>query len=250
MTRTRRWLCGLLGATLLTTAFPIAAQAQSDEPPAVRQNATDTSARLETAKSRITAEIEKRLTALERLSARVVSARHVTAPHAATLLDEVVAADATLSAGVADIATAATLDELRAIAAPLFEETLVFALLVPKTKAVIAADAVGGLTDRYEETAANLQSELDRLAAAGIDINEPQTNLDNARRIVADVAAIAAPVADSVIDLQPGDDFRAPLNEAISALRGVRAQLHEAKRWTRQVVAFVRNQTTEPTSDG
>lgn len=249
MTRTKRWLCGLLGATLLATAFPLAAQAQSVEPPVVRAGDVDNGARLQSVKDRIGAEIEKRLTALDRLTNRVETADHLTAAHSTALLADFETAARILTSGLDAVNAATSLEELRETARPIFEETLVFALLVPKTRAVIASDLIVAIAARHDEAAQQLQADLDRLAAAGIDVGDAQANLDEAIRIVADVAVAAAPVADSVIGLQPGDEIGAPLAEAMAALRGTRGRLHEARRLTHDVAAFIRSQARPGTGE-
>jgi hypothetical protein len=111
---------------------------------------------------------------------------------------------------------------------------------MPKTQAVIASDAVSAVTERYAAIAGHLQDALDRLAGAGIDISVPQEDLDQASQIVADVAATAGPVADSVIDLQPGDELEGPLGAAKEALDGTRRELHEARMLAQGVAAFIR----------
>ena len=182
---TRNWrgaFYGLLAVALLVTAVPAAAVAQTETErpprPAVELTDEQRTDRLEAAKRRITAQIERRLTALDRLAGKIDRADHISDSHAATLLADIDAARRVLQAGIDAVAAAETVAELREIAPPIFETTLVFALLGPKTHAVAASDGVATATRRFTEIGTNLQEALDRLDAAGVDTAQAQADLD------------------------------------------------------------------------
>ncbi len=245
MTRTKKALIGVVALMLLITAAPAAlAQTNTDNQATLtEEERTD---RLERAKERVIKQIERRIDRIGRLETKVANADHVTANHAAALGADFAAADSTLTAGVEAVGAAATFEELRETATPTFESTLVFALLGPKTHAVIASDAIAAAPDRYEELAARLQDALDRLAEAGVDIDGAQDDLTAAIEAVASAAATASPVADSVVGLQPGDEIAGPLADAKATLSAARDQLRESKRLTRSVIEFIRSQATSP----
>ena len=241
MDRKKRALVGLVAATLLVAALPASAQAQTDEPPArtavVEESRGD---RLDRAKAHITGQIERRLRTIEQLTGKLTRARFVTDGHEASLLRDYSAAREILAAGLDAVADAETIEELREIAPPIFERTLVYALLRPKTHAVIASDAVLGIAERADGIADKLQMALDRIAETGVDVADAQAHLDEARRLVADAKATGGPVADAVIDLQPGDEYRQPLADAKDALQTSRSLLGDARAAMKEVVQFVR----------
>lgn len=248
MTRNKRLLFIVAAITLLATAFPIAASAQSEEPPPTRDrvavDAQDSDERLRFAKQRVIRQIERRLATLDRLGAKVESARHLSGSHAAILLDDHSAAETTLTAGIDAVNAVETFADLREVAPPIFEETLVFALVKPKTLIVIASDTTATADDRYADVASRLQDALDRLAEEGIDVSEAQSDLDEALSLTAAAAAAAAPVADTVIGLQPGDEIKETLEAAKETLAGTRRQLGEAKSLTRGIIRFIRSHSS------
>ncbi len=184
----KRGLFGLLTIALLAVALPTVVLAQTDgEPPArdqpvlTEQERTD---RLAEVKARATEQIEKRLGALERLSGKIEGAKYLEDGHGASLLSDISAATAVLRSGLANVAAAETIEELHEVVPPIFESTLVFALLGPKTHEVIASGATSGIAARFTENGTKLQNALDRLAETGVDVAGAQESLDEAARLV------------------------------------------------------------------
>ncbi len=249
MTRTwKRAFYGLLAVALLVTAVPVAAVAQTDteRPQRGTVELTDEqrSDRLDAVKRRVIAQIERRLTALDRLAGKISNADHITDGHAATLSADIDSARRVLEAGIGAVGTVETLEELRAVTPPLFETTLVFALLGPKTHAVVASDAVPAATRRFTEIGTKLQEALDRLDAAGVDTAEAQSDLDEMTRLVTEAASTGGPVADSVIGLQPSDwpdPAKSSLADAKASLQRARSHLRTARDLGKQVAAFIRD---------
>ncbi len=242
MSRTKKTLIGLVAASLLVVAFPVSALAQTEEQ-RPRAEVTDEARhdRLERAKRYVTNQIERRLGTIDRLTGKVTSARFVTDDHEASLLRDYAAAIAILIAGLDSVAAVETMEELREVAPAIFEDTLVYALLSPKTHAVVASDAVVGVSDHFTEIAARLQDALDRLAEAGIDIADAQADLDVAVDLVAEAEAAGGGVAETVIGLQPGNEYKEPLAEARATLRRTKSLLRDARGLTKGVIRFIRS---------
>jgi hypothetical protein len=158
------------------------------------------------------------------------------------LLADYSSTGATLTAGLDAVAAAETMEELREVVPSIFGETLVFALIGPKTHAVVASDSIVGISDRHAGIAERLQDGLDRLAADGIDVGAAQTDLDAAINIVAEAVTAGSVVADQVIGLQPGDEIADPLKDAKATLTETREMLKEARDLARSVAEFVRSQ--------
>jgi len=243
----KRSLFGLLAVALLAVALPTVALAQTDgEPPArdqpvlTEQERTD---RLAELKARATEQIEKRLGALERLAGKIEGAKYLEDGHSASLLSDIGATTAVLRTGLSDVAAAETIEELRELVPPIFESTLVFALLGPKTHEVIASDATVGIAARFTENEAKLQDALDRLAETGVDVTEAQQSLDEAARLVANAATTGGTVADSVVNLQPADwpePAQGALAEGKATLEKARGSLRETHALAKGVIEFIR----------
>ena len=248
----KRPLLGLLIVTLLVTMVPAGAMAQTDAEPTQREQIAVTDEeradRLEALKQRVISQIERRLDALERLRNRIGSADHLSESHAASLLRDIAVAEPVLVAGIEAVTAASTVEELREVVPTIFESTLVFALLGPKTHAVIASDTSVAASERFGEFEAKLQAALDELAEAGIETAEAQTDLDEMARLVAAAASGAGPVAGNVIGLQPSDwpdPAKAALREARATLSAARNQLREAKGLGKAVARFIRSNSTD-----
>jgi len=241
---TRRLTITFLAAALLVAAFPLAVSAQVDEPATELHRSEE---HLAKAKEHVIEQINRRLVALDRMADKVSGEEHITTDHASSLLAHYETAGEVLVAGISDVAAAQSLDELRDVARPIIENTLVFALQRPRTRAVNASDHAEVTGERHEELAAKLQNALDGLAEAGVDIAEPQADLDAAIELLTAAVATASPVAETVIDLTPGDDFAGPLADARGSLEEARSKLAEARELARGVARFIResNQTEE-----
>ena len=252
-----RLIASLAVTALLVAAVPAIAAAQTDEqaPPREERIARDTASSddLERAKAHVIEQIERRLEALERLTAKIESAKHMTAEHAAALLDDIAAAQQTLRAGIPAVEAVTTPEELRAVAPPIFEGTLVFALLAPKTHEVGASDAVVAATGRFTEFASSLQDALDRIAnETDVDTSEAQAKLDEMLRLIGQAATSGGAVADSVIDLSPEDwpdPAQAALREGKAALDEARGSLRQARGLGEEVVQFIRSVAGDPPND-
>ena len=258
MTRRRIIHC-LAAAALLVAAVPAVALGQTAEPETARDErvAADNGRtdNLERAKARIIKQIERRLEALDRLAGKIESARHLTEEHAGALLGDIGAARETLRAGKPAVEAATTPEELREIAPPIFQDTLVFALLVPKTHEVAASDATVAVGARFSQFGGRLQEALNRIAAeTDVDTAEAQASLDAMLRLANHAAATGGPVAGNVIDLQPDqwpDPAQQALREGKAALEGARASLREARGLGREVVEFIRSVAGDrPANDG
>jgi hypothetical protein len=233
---------------LLLAAIPGVALAQtaastSTEPEA----ATTRPLSFDTARNRVLRQIERRLDALQRLGGDISGSPHVTDAHATSLHGDITAATNALTSGILQVEAATSVDELRAIAEPLFGDTLVFALLSPKTHEVLGSDAAVAARNRFAAVAADLQEAIDRLTAQGADMSAAQDALDEMERLADEAVSSAGPVAATVIGLQPGDwpdPATRLLQEGRLTLTGARASLREARHQAHTVLRLIRREST------
>ncbi len=232
-----RLLAGSAAAAVLLAASPglAAAQTDGDQPSDVRPSdrAHDRPLRdhsFEEVQERLLAAIEKRLEALDRMSGVVEDNQHVAANHAAHLQKDYKDAEKILEDAAEDVEEAETFSELREAIEGVFGETLVFALLRPKTHLVLASDTSGAIADRMTTFADRLREIIERLEEAGHDMSAAIAAVDAAEGHIEGAEALAGPVADSVIDLDH-KDWPEP---AQSQLQAGRADLVAARDLFRQ----------------
>ena len=244
-------------AVFLLAATPgiAAAQTDSDAPPSDRaptdRAATDRriddrperGADLDSVKERTLAGIDKRLEALERLSAKVDEEENVSANHAAHLQNDYREATRILEDGAEDVEDAETFEELREIVPGIFQETLVFALLKPKTHLVVGSDCMVAVYERMEEMGENLQAYIDRLDENGYEMGTAQAALDEMLRLLEAADDLAAPVADDVIGLDSGDwpdPAQGILEQGKADLAAARELLGEARGKAQETIEAIR----------
>lgn len=246
--RSRTRLAAVVAAiTLLLAAIPGIALAQTTDPAPAAQQTTDgvRPINLDTAKTRVLHQIERRLNALQRLSGDVYGSPHVTDAHAAALRVDLAAATEALTEGRQQVEAAESIEELRALVEPLFQNTLVFALLSPKTHEVLASDATVAAGSRFDEVAVDLQDAIDRLTASGSDMTAAQGALDEMVRLIDEAVAAGGPVAGTVIGLKTNDwpdPAKQLLQDGRFDLAGARLSLREARNQGHEVIRLIHQQ--------
>ena len=177
------------------------------------------------------------------MSAKVDANEHVSSNHAAALQKDYKDAGKILEDAAEDVEDAETFEELREIVPEVFLETLVFALLAPKTGLVLGSHTMVAATDRMEDFADKLEEIIGFLAARGYDMTAAQAALEDMSDSVSSAEALAAPVADSVIDLDQ-DDWEEPakttLEQGKNDLQGAREALREAHGHAQATVQAIR----------
>lgn len=241
----------VVAACIVFAAMPSVALAQTDEEPPPSDRTTtlaldDRAVRshdLGSAKERTLQAIDKRLEALERLSEAVVGKEHVRANHAAHLQIDYREATRILEEAADAVEGAQSFAELREIVPGVFGNTLVFALLRPKTHLVVASTSNVAIYERVDGFAKKLQITIDRLAARGHEMGTAQASLDEMVRLLDAAGALAEPIADAVIDLNPDDwpdPAQAALEQGRADLEAAQELFREARVNAREVVTAIR----------
>ena len=228
---------------------PTAAFAQADEAPPARDqdSAVERHPRpdLDQVKRRALAAIERRLATIERLTAQIERAEHVTEDHAATLQRDLADAAKSLGELARAIEAADTPEVLRPLVEAIVTEHYIYVLVVPKVHEVLASDTMEWIGTRLGEFADKLDEVIERLDEAGFDVEELERLLAEMMRRVDDGVALAGPVAEKVVDLQPedwpeaGEVLRAgreALHQGAHSLRDAHRIAHEIVRAIREMV--------------
>lgn len=240
----------LLASIAVIAAMPGIATAQTDEPvPNPERSTTDRSVDglhdrdLDSVKERLLAQIERRIEALDRMSAAVEANEHVTKEHAKDLEDDYKDAKKILEDVAKDVEKAESLEELREIVPEVFAETLVFALLRPKTHLVVGSDSIVAITNRLGGLTDHLQEVITRLEEAGKDMAAAQAALNEMKAAISSAASTASPVAGNVIGLDPADwpePAQSTLVQGRSDLADARGLLRSAHELRLAIVALIR----------
>ncbi|MFQ5947753.1 MAG: hypothetical protein ACE5KX_02690 [Acidimicrobiia bacterium] len=194
-------------------------------------------------KARALEAIARRLQTIDRLVSVIQANEHITEAHARALLVDLADATRGLQALAGEIEAATTLEELRELIPKIFEDYLIYELVVPKVHLVIGADTLVDIAHRFEAVAEQLQDAINRAEEAGLDVTEAQAALDEMIEHINAAKALAGPVPGKVLPLQPEDwpGVQEVLRSAHSALQGAREQLRAAAAAAHAVVEALRN---------
>ncbi len=240
-----RLAAAALGAGLIVTvpAAAFAADAGRSRP-ALSERTRDP----EALKARCREAITKRLTALDTASERLAGAQHVTDDHEATLAGIIDDTVASLTALDAQIAADTDPEALRAHCRSIFEDHRVFALVLPRTRLVVAADTAVAGADRLDRVADRLESAIDKAEAKGQDVTQARADLEALRAKVDSARETASGVPDSILDLTPADwnaDHEV-LSPAREELRSARGDLKAARDLARGIVSGLKGSASNP----
>ena len=230
----------LAAGALLAVAAPTAAVAA--ERPArerLRSESTERPTDLETARRRCLAAVDKRLTDLGNAADRLAAARHVTDAHEADLAAILDRTAAGLEALIPDINAAADMATLKTTCRSMFVDFRVYALVLPRTRLVVAADVAVAGAGKLDNVADRLESAIERAAADGHDTAEAEDKLAEMRDEIDSARDAAASVPGSIMGLTPADwnaDHEV-LTPARRALRSARTDLRDARRLAGEVKA-------------
>ena len=250
---TRRVITTLL-ATMVLAAVPSIALAQTgDSAPAqgetessadVRHSVAELPRSIEANKERIFAAIKQRLETLDQLSQTVASNDHITADHATRLQNEYREVAQILEEARGAVEEAETAKELREAVSEAFSEALVFPLRRPKTRLVLQSHSMVAKSKGMAGFGEHLESIMERLAENGHDMAAAQAALDGATSLIDEGRAIAAPVAENVIDLDPKDwpdsATKSALNQGHTDLQNAKQQLKRAQEQIQATVSVIK----------
>jgi hypothetical protein len=227
------------GALLAVTAPTAALAAERPARERPRTEATERHADPETARQRCMGALDKRLTDLGNAATRLAAVPHVTDAHQAALsaiLDETVAG---LEALIPDINAAADTAALRTACRSMFEDFRVYALVLPRTRLVVAADVAVAGAGKLDRVAARLESAIERGAAGGQGTAEAEAKLAEMRDEIDSARDAAAGVPAGIMGLTAADwnDDHEVLTPAREALRSARTDLRDARRLAGEIKA-------------
>jgi hypothetical protein len=238
-----RLVAAVLGAGLALALPATALAADSGRSrPALSERTRDP----ERLKARCQEAIAKRLTALETAAKRLAAAKHVSDEHESTLAGIIDDTRASLTALAGEIAADSDVEALRAHCRSIFEDHRVFALVLPRTRLVVAADTAVAAADRLDQVADRLGRAIDKAEAAGQDVTQARADLETMRAKVDSARETASGVPDGILDLTPADwnDDHEVLTDAREDLRSARGDLKAARDLARGIVSDLKGSSS------
>ena len=216
--------------TLVASAGPTVADETTDEA-------------LAALKSRLTHRIELRLTALERLEARLDGARHLSDEHRDALGALIAEDTAALTELKTKVESETTRDALRADAKSMVVDYRVFILVRPEVRLVIVADRELAAIARLGDVHDKLADLVEQAEADGDDVGNAAELLDAMQSQLDAAADGVAGQVDRLLALEPGPDgpaIRSAVDEIREALRGARQDLRDAVTTAKGIRALLR----------
>jgi hypothetical protein len=194
---------------------------------------------LEPTSARCVDAITTRLAAISAESHRVAVDPRLSDAHRTTLQSQLQADTTGLTALEAKIKAEIDPVKLNAECRSIFEDFRIFALVLPRTELVIAADNELFTAKRLAMVADQLQVMIDAANAAGVNTTKAAADLAALRAAVSDARSQATPIADAVLRLEPSDWNANPhvLDAASSAVHHGRDDLHNARDLAERVLA-------------
>lgn len=240
--RLRRHLAVVAAVTAL--AVPLTATAASAQTPTRpdRTGAAADPARLEQARQRCLAEIDRRLATLDRMEQGATTAAALTDAHREAIVAIAAGERTSLGQLRPQVETAADAAALEALCRSVLTDHRIYLLRVPQGRLTVRLDRDAAAVTRLAETAAKLQEKVDERSAAGEDVTAAQAALDTMRAELDAVTDGIAGQADALLALTPGD-FEAD-NDVVEPFRDVaedaRQDLRDAVTAAREVARALR----------
>ncbi len=161
--------------------------------------------RLANIKSKGDAEINRRLSSLNKLSDRISSDTRLSASDKSALTSQVSTEISNLTTLKTKLDGETTLDAASADAKSIISDYRVYALIVPKVMLIRTADDQLIVEDKLTTLSTKLQARISAAQTAGKDVSSLNTLLSDLNTQVANSKAISASIEQKVINLQPSD---------------------------------------------
>ena len=190
-----------------------------------------TSVRMTYLKARGHLAIQRRLNEIDRLTALVNGATHLTSSNRSALLSKLSSDTSGLQSLDTKIQGDTDGTTLRSDLQSIVTAYRIYVLVAPQVHIVVASDRVAAFVSLGNTIADKIQSKIDAAKAAGRDVKKAQEALDDMKKQLADAASAIAGVAAKVIVLTPSGypGNRSTLLDARSSILTARAHLVTAR---------------------
>ncbi|MBI4088334.1 hypothetical protein HY418_03070 [Candidatus Kaiserbacteria bacterium] len=224
---------GIAGALALSIALPVFAQGvganinvRAGSTTARTQTALE--ARIATGKDRAGREIERRITMLNALNKRIQAMLRVSTTRKAGTSAAVEAEIADLTSLKAKIDADTDIESLRADIKSIATSYRIFALVVPQTRIIVAADKLQTTAAMMATFADKLQIRISAAQTSGNDVTALSQLLSDMSLKITDAQTLAADAISLVADLQPDNGDKAVQESNTAAMREARTKIEAA----------------------
>ena len=219
-----------LNLSLLST--PVLAQTNATSSPGLNSGQ-----RLATVKTRALSEIDKRLASLNAALGRILASTKLSAADKANFTSQIQTNITNLKTLHAKIEADTDLTTLKADAKSIFADFRIYAVFLPQTHLLAAADTMGMTADKLASLSAKLQTKIDQSKQAGKDVTALQNLLSDLNSKVADAKGLYTVVESEVAPLSPaGYPGNLPiLQDARSKIKAGAADLKTAWQDAKQI---------------
>ncbi len=160
---------------------------------------------LATLKTKGSAEINRRLTSLNSASSKISTTTKLSASDKSYLQNEINNEISGLTALQTSLNGETTLSAARTDVQSIFSDYRVYALVLPKTRLVTAADGEQSTDTKLTTLATQLQTKITTAQTAGKDVSTLQSDLNDMKAKTNSAQTIARGIESSVLSLQPTD---------------------------------------------
>ena len=215
-------------AVLVLGALPVSAQTITASVSASAQLNANANARLSTVVARGDADIDARITALNKLNARVQALKNESAAQKASIAAQIQSNINGLTALKTKIDAATDVTAARSDSQLIFTSYRIYVLLVPQSWILASADRVTTIAGLMTDLGAKIQARISAEQTAGTDVSALTAAYADMTAKIADANTKAASARAGVSSLTPdqGDQTKAAANRA--ALIAARADIKAA----------------------
>lgn len=240
----------IITGTFLVAGVPAAAAvAHEGEDHSVTQTQTTIAPRSQTGpsqkveayKSRLAAEVERRLQILRTLHQRVGQSSELSTAHKNTLANQISQEVQAMEALKLEVAAATTIDVLSTLASRLASEFKVYALLVPKANLLRLVDRQLVTIEKMEALALKIQTRIDVATQQKQDVGALPAQMITVTQALAKARQQAQQAELVIAALAPTDlaNDRKVLQGYHQAVKDAHKELMQAVRLSREMVAFL-----------
>jgi hypothetical protein len=184
----------------------------------------DLSAHLASLKNHGSTEISRRLSSLQASIASLNATTKLSASDKAILTGQLQSELSSLGALNTKLSADGSLPDARTDVQSVFANYRVYALMLPKTRLVAAADALSSLGDKFNTLAHSLQDKINSAKTSGTDVASSQAALTDLEAKLDDARTKYTGLATTLAALQPSD-----YNADRTVLTGYRDDLFTAR---------------------
>lgn len=171
------------------------------KPEVTKTTATPSANKVENLKQRANAEIERRITSLNKLIEKINALKKLSDTQKATFISQIQEEITSLTNLKVKINADSDLATLKTDVKSIVQSYRIYLLFIPKINVLVAADSLDALADKMSSLAAKLELRIN--TSGDVDVTKLKTTLEDMKAKIADSKVQAQKARDAVISLTP-----------------------------------------------